>query len=92
MNLRPLQDRVIIKRLAEVNKTAGGIIIPDSSTEKPAEGEIVAVGPGKRNNDGSFSELEVKIGDKVVFGKYAGTEIEDDLIVVKEDEILAIIG
>ena len=89
MNLKPLQDRVIIKRLESENKTAGGIIIPDSAKEKPMKGEIVAVGPGKAK-----APMTVKTGDVVLFAKYAGNELKvdtDELIIMREEEILAII-
>lgn len=94
MEVRPLHDRVLIKRLAEETKTAGGIIIPDNHTEKPAQGEVISTGPGARLNDGSFAELNVKKGDKVLFGKYAGTEVKvegSEYLIMKEDEILGII-
>lgn len=94
MSVRPLHDRVLVKRLEEVNKTAGGIIIPDNSKEKPAQGEVVSVGSGYRMNDGSVKELEVKKGDKVLFGKYSGTEVKvegQDYLIMKEDEILGIL-
>lgn len=94
MTVRPLQDRVLIKRLEEENKTAGGIIIPDNSKEKPAQGEVVAVGSGHRLSDGSVRELEVKAGDKILFGKYSGTEVKvegNDYLIMKEDEILGIL-
>lgn len=93
MKVKPLQDRVLIKRLEEETKTSGGIIIPDNHKEKPAQGEIVAVGPGYRNQDGTIRELEVKVGDKIIFGKYAGTEIKvesDELLIMKEDDILGV--
>ncbi len=92
-SVRPLQDRVLIKRLEEETKTAGGIIIPDNSKEKPAQGEVVAVGTGYRNNDGSVRALDVKAGDKVLFGKYSGTEVKvegNEFIIMKEDEILGV--
>lgn len=94
MDVRPLQDRVLIKRLAEETKTAGGIIIPDNHTEKPAQGEVVATGPGYRQDNGGFAELDVKTGDKVLFGKYAGTEVKvegQEYLIMKEDDILGII-
>ncbi len=95
MAIRPLHDRVLVKPVEEENKTAGGIIIPDSNKEKPAQGEIVAVGDGHRNQDGSIKPLAVKEGDKVLFGKYAGTDIKYDgqeYLVMREDDILAIIN
>lgn len=94
MAVKPLQDRVLVKRIEEETKTAGGIIIPDNNKEKPAEGEIVAVGSGYRLQDGSVKELEVKVGDKVLFGKYSGTDVKvdgGDFLIMKEDEILGII-
>ncbi len=94
MNIRPLQDRVIVKRLEGEEKTKGGIIIPDSAQEKPQEGKIVAVGKGKVLEDGKVLPLDVKKGDKVLFGKYAGTEIKiegEDMLIIREDDILGII-
>jgi chaperonin GroES len=93
MSVKPLHDKVLVKRLEEEKKTAGGIIIPDNSTEKPSQGEIVAVGSGYRNTDGSKTALEVKAGDKVLFGKYSGSEVKvegSDFIIMKEEEILGI--
>jgi len=92
-SVRPLQDRVLIKRLEEETTTAGGIIIPDNSKEKPAQGEVVSVGTGYRLNDGSVRALDVKSGDKVLFGKYSGTEVKvsgEEFIIMKEDEILGV--
>ena len=94
MELRPLQDRVVVQRLDEETKTAGGIIIPDNHTEKPSQGKILAVGTGYRLNDGSVRNLEVKVGDKVLFGKYSGTEVKVDgkpVLIMKEDEILGVL-
>lgn len=94
MALRPLHDRVIIKREEEETTTAGGIVLPGSATEKPQRGEVVAVGNGKVLDNGENSAMAVKVGDKVLFGKFAGTEVEsgdDKLIVMREDEIMAII-
>ena len=94
MKVRPLHDRVLIRRVAEEEKTKGGIIIPDTAKEKPSEGEIVAVGSGKVNDKGEIRALEVKKGDRVLFGKYAGNEIKVDgaeLIILREEEILGII-
>src|ERR1700744_5151940 len=89
MNIRPLQDRVILKRVKEEEKTKGGIIIPDTAKEKPIEGEVVAVGNGKILDDGNVKKLDVKVGDRVLFGKYSGTEVkldgEERLIVREED-------
>jgi len=94
MQVRPLQDRVLVKRIEEETKTAGGIIIPDNHAEKPIQGEVVSVGPGYRNQDGSFRALEVKAGDKVLFGKYAGTEVKvegNEFLVMKEDDLLGVL-
>lgn len=94
MNLRPLQDRIIVKRLEEENKTAGGIYIPDTAKEKPQRGEVVAVGKGKVTEDGKVLPMDVKAGDKVLFGKYAGTEIKidgQDYLIMREDDILGVI-
>ena len=94
LTVKPLQDRVLIKRVEEETKTIGGIIIPDNHKEKPAQGEVIAVGAGYRLNDGSVKALEVKKGDKVLFGKYSGTEVKvagDNYIIMKEDEIFGIL-
>ncbi len=94
MNLRPLQDRIIVKRLEEENVTAGGILIPDTAKEKPQRGEVVAVGKGKVTEDGKVLPMDVKAGDKVLFGKYAGTEIKidgQDYLIMREDDILGVI-
>jgi chaperonin GroES len=94
MNLRPLQDRIIVKRLEEENKTAGGLYIPDTAKEKPQKGEIIAVGKGKVTEDGKVLPIDVKVGDKVLFGKYAGTEIKIDgvdFLIMREDDILGVI-
>ncbi len=94
MALRPLHDRVIVKRLDNERKTASGIVIPESAAEKPDQGEVIAVGPGKRGDDGKYAELAVKPGDKVLFGKYAGQSVKvdgDEVLVIREDEILAIV-
>lgn len=95
MEIKPLNDRVIVKRVEEEQKTAGGIIIPDTAKEKPQEGRVTAVGPGKRDNDGNRSPLAVKEGDRVLFGKYAGTEIKidgEEHIFMREDDILGILN
>ncbi len=93
-NIRPLQDRIILKRVKEEEKTKGGIIIPDSAKEKPMEGEVIAVGSGKTLDDGTVRKLEVKVGDRVLFGKYSGTEVKlegDDHLIVREDDIVGIL-
>ncbi|HEY0975313.1 MAG TPA: co-chaperone GroES [Solimonas sp.] len=93
MKLRPLHDRVIVKRLEEEKKSAGGIIIPDNATEKPVKGEIVAVGPGKKDESGKNIALDVKVGDVVLFGKYSGSEVKvdgEDLLVMREDDVIAV--
>jgi len=95
MALRPLHDRVIIKRLDNERKTASGIVIPDSAAEKPDQGEVLAVGPGKKNEDGKLSPVDVKVGDKVLFGKYAGQTVKvdgEEVLVIREDEILAVVA
>jgi chaperonin GroES len=94
MKLKPLADRVIVKPIEEQEKKKGGIIIPDTAKEKPMQGEIVAVGPGKRNDDGKKVPLEVKKGDRILYGKYSGTEVEieeQELLVMKESDIYAIV-
>jgi chaperonin GroES len=94
MKIRPLQDRVIVKRLEEEAKTKGGIIIPDTAKEKPVEGIVVSVGKGKTAKDGKLIELDVKAGDKILFGKYGGTEVKIDGVehlIMREDDILGII-
>lgn len=93
MKIRPLNDRLLVKRLAEVTQTASGIIIPDSAKEKPAEGKVVAVGPGKVADNGERVALQVKEGDRVLFSKYGGTEVKldgDDFLIMREDDILGI--
>ena len=95
MKLRPLHDRVVIRRTEEERKSPGGIVIPDTATEKPIKGEVIAVGAGKALDNGSTRAPLVKVGDKVLFGKYAGTEVKldgQDILVVKEDDIFAILG
>jgi len=94
MKVRPLQDRLVVKRLAEEEKTKGGIIIPDSAKEKPVEGEVIAVGNGKVLEDGKVRPLDVKKGDRVLFGKYSGTEIKldgEDFLIMREEEVLGIL-
>ena len=95
MNIRPLQDRVIVKRLEEETKTAGGIVLPGSAAEKPSQGIILAVGTGKALDNGTVRPVDVKVGDKVLFGKYAGNEVKvdgEDLIVMREEDIMGILG
>ena len=94
MKLRPLQDRILVQRVEEETKTAGGIIIPDTAKEKPAEGKIVAVGNGKVGDDGKRVALEVKKGDRILFGKYAGTEVKiegQEYLIMREDDVLGVI-
>ncbi len=94
MNIRPLHDRVVIKRMDEERTSPGGIVIPDSATEKPDKGEVVAVGNGKILDSGEVRALDVKVGDKVLFGKYAGTTVkvdDDELLVMREEDIVAVI-
>lgn len=94
MKLRPLHDRVVIKRLEEERTSPGGIVIPDTAAEKPIRGEIVAVGNGKQLDNGEIRPLDVTVGDKVLFGKFAGTEVkigDDDLLVMREDDVMAVI-
>ncbi|MBB5374097.1 co-chaperone GroES [Acidocella aromatica] len=94
-NFRPLHDRVVVRRITAEEKTAGGIIIPDTAKEKPQEGEVVAAGPGARNEAGALVALDVKAGDRVLFGKWSGTEVKiggEDLLIMKESDILGIIA
>ena len=94
MNIRPLQDRVIIKRMEEEKTSPGGIVIPDSATEKPIKGEVVAVGNGLVLENGEIRPLDLKVGDKVLFGKYSGTEVKldgEELLVMKEDDVMAVL-
>jgi chaperonin GroES len=95
MNIRPLHDRVIVKRVEEETTTASGIVLPGSATEKPSEGEILAVGSGKQLDNGEVRALEVKVGDKVLFGKYSGSEVKvdgEEVIVMREEDIMGILG
>jgi chaperonin GroES len=95
MAFRPLHDRVLVRRIEAEEKTAGGIIIPDSAKEKPSEGEIVAIGSGTRAEDGKVTPLDVKVGDRVLFGKWSGTEVKldgEDLLIMKESDIMGIVG
>ena len=94
MKIRPLHDRVVIKRMDEEKTSPGGIVIPDSATETPVKGEVIAVGTGKISDDGKATPLDVKVGDIVLFGKYSGTEVKldsDELVVMREDDIMAVI-
>jgi chaperonin GroES len=94
MNIRPLQDRVIVKRMEEETTSKGGIVLPDSATEKPIRGEVIAVGPGKTLDSGEKRPLEVKAGDTVLFGKYSGTEVklnDEELVVMREEDIMGVI-
>ncbi len=94
MKFRPLHDRVVVRRLEQEEKTAGGIIIPDTAKEKPQEGEIIAVGPGARGEDGVLHPLDVKEGDRVLFGKWSGTEVKidgEELIIMKESDVMGVI-
>ncbi len=94
MKIRPLNDRLLVKRLQEEEKTAGGIIIPDSAKEKPAEGKVVAVGPGKLNDSGERVALQVKAGDVVLFSKYGGTDVKldgEDYLIMREDDVLGVV-
>jgi len=95
MNVRPLHDRVLVKRVEEEEVVKGGIIIPDTAKEKPMEGEVIAVGSGKVMDDGKRAAMDVKAGDRILFGKYSGTEIKidnQDYLIMREDEILAVLG
>ncbi|MEI9850306.1 MAG: co-chaperone GroES [Sphingomonas sp.] len=94
MHFRPLHDRVVVRRIEAEEKTSGGIIIPDTAKEKPQEGEVVAVGPGARDDTGTLVELSVKAGDRILFGKWSGTEVKidgEDLLIMKESDILGVI-
>jgi chaperonin GroES len=94
MKIRPLQDRVIVKRIAEEEKTKGGIIIPDTAKEKPQEGKVIAVGKGKTSDEGKLLPLDVKVGDKILFGKYSGSEVKldgEEHLIMREEDILGVI-
>jgi chaperonin GroES len=94
MKFRPLHDRVVVRRVESEEKTAGGIIIPDTAKEKPMEGEVIAVGPGARNEQGEIVALDVKVGDRILFGKWSGSEVRldgEDLLIMKESDIMGII-
>ena len=95
MRFRPLHDRVVIRRLDQEDRTAGGIIIPDTAQEKPMQGEVAAVGPGSRSEDGKLSPLDVKPGDRILFGKYSGTEVKidgEELVIMRESDIMGVVG
>jgi chaperonin GroES len=95
MKIRPLHDRVVVKRMEEERTSAGGIVIPDSATEKPVKGEVIAVGKGKITDSGEVRALDVKVGDQVLFGKYSGTEIKvdgDEILIMREEDILGVIA
>ncbi|MBI5844209.1 MAG: co-chaperone GroES [Deltaproteobacteria bacterium] len=95
MKIKPLADRIIVKRLEEETKTKGGIIIPDSAKEKPAEGKVEAIGSGKMKEDGTRIAMEVKVGDRILFGKYSGTEVKidgEEFLIMREDDVLGIVG
>lgn len=95
MKIRPLHDRVIVKRLEEERKSAGGIVIPDNAAEKPDQGEVIAVGPGKRNEEGKREALDVKVGDRVLFGKYSGTAVKmegTEYLVMREEDIMGVVA
>ncbi len=94
MSFRPLHDRILVRRLESEEKTKGGIIIPDTAKEKPQEGEVIAVGPGARNDAGQIQALDVRVGDRILFGKWSGTEIKingEDLLIMKESDVMGII-
>ena len=95
LSIRPLGDRVIVKALPQEEKTRGGIILPDAAKEKPQQGEVVAAGPGRKSDKGELMAMEVKVGDRVLYGKYSGTEVKvegEEFLIVKESEILAVLG
>ncbi len=94
MKFRPLHDRIVVRRVSSEEKTKGGIIIPDTAKEKPQEGEVIAVGPGARNDQGQIVELDVKVGDRILFGKWSGTEIKidgEELLIMKEADVMGVI-
>jgi chaperonin GroES len=95
MKIRPLHDRVIVKRLEEERKSAGGIVIPDNAAEKPDQGEVIAIGPGKRNDEGKREALDVKVGDRILFGKYSGTTVKiegTEYLVMREEDIMGVVA
>ena len=94
MSIRPLQDRVVVRRTEEETKSAGGIVIPDSAAEKPSQGEVVAVGPGKKLDNGAVQEVDLKVGDKVLFGQYAGSTVKldgEELLIMNESEVFGVV-
>ncbi len=94
MSIRPLQDRVVVRRTEEETKSAGGIVIPDSATEKPSQGEVIAVGPGKKLDNGSIQEVDLKVGDKILFGQYAGSTVKldgEELLIMNESEVFGVV-
>ena len=94
MNIRPLQDRVVVRRTEEETKSAGGIVLPGSATEKPSQGEVLAVGPGKKADDGSVSAVDLKVGDKILFGQYSGSAVKidgEELLIMNESEVFGVI-
>ncbi len=94
MRFRPLHDRIVVRRLEQEDRSAGGIIIPETAQEKPMQGEVVAVGPGNRSEDGKLTPLDVKAGDRILFGKYSGTEVKvdgEDLLIMKETDVMGVI-
>jgi chaperonin GroES len=95
LKIRPLHDRVIVKRLEEERKSAGGIVIPDNAAEKPDQGEVIAIGPGKRNDEGKREPLDVKVGDRILFGKYSGTTVKiegTEYLVMREEDIMGVVA
>ncbi len=94
MSIRPLQDRVVVRRTEEETKSAGGIVIPDSAAEKPSQGEVVAVGPGKKLDNGTIQEVDLKVGDKILFGQYAGSTVKlegEELLIMNESEVFGVV-
>ncbi len=94
MSIRPLQDRVVVRRTEEETKSAGGIVIPDSATEKPSQGEVVAVGPGKKLDNGAIQEVDLRVGDKILFGQYAGSTVKlegEELLIMSESEVFGVV-
>ena len=94
MSIRPLQDRIVVRRTEEETKSAGGIVIPDSAAEKPSQGEVIAVGPGKKVDNGSVQEVDLKVGDKILFGQYAGSSVKldgEELLIMNESEVFGVV-